>query len=466
MEAEYGAISVVPPAITILLALTTRRVLPSLFAGMIVANLVLSDSIWAAPFETIRHMISIATDTGNFILIAFSLMVGGLLKLIGDGQGFRAFAARAWGFGSGLSRKKAYGLTAAIGSSMFLEVWSNVLVNGATNAPLYDRLGVSRVRLAYFAHAISVSVVSVLVINSWGAFYMGLLNAQGVEEPFSFVVASLPYFLFSWITLIIVLVVMITGWTFGPMGKFEKAAKEHAARIPEAANHASETADDEGDVQPRIIYMLLPLGVLLATVFVSLYLTGDGDILNGDGGLSILYAVAASSAVAAVLLIVIGKKSFVQVEESYVEGMAKFMNVGILIVFALSLGDLTKMLETGVYLSQLVDGSLPVLILPAMVFLLGAVMSFSTGTSYGTFSIMLPIALPLAAASGLDPHLMFGACIAGGLFGDNTSPISDTTIMTSLATEVPILDHVATQMPYALLAGGLTIVSFLVLGAI
>jgi len=467
MDANLGVLSLLPPIITIVLALTTKRVLPSLFAGILTAHFVLSDSILSAPFNTINHMIKIATDPGNFILIAFSLMVGGLLQLISDGHGFKAFAAKAEKIGSGLSKKTAYGLTTVIGSSMFLEVWSNVLVNGATNSPLYDKLGVSRVRLAYFTHTISVSVVSVFVINGWGAFYMGLLNAQGVEEPFSFVVSSLPYILFSWISLIIVFIVMITGWSLGPIKRFEEAAAQKMANAgkEETTEQAKEETNDNA-VKPHVIYMLLPIAVLLVTVFVSLYVTGNGDMLKGDGGLSILYAVALSSLVVGLLLYFVGKRSFIQIEESFVSGMAKFFSIGILIVFALSLGDLTKMLGTGVYLSQLADGSLPIFLLPAVVFLLGAIMSFSTGTSYGTFSIMLPIALPLANTAGLDPHLMFGACIAGGLFGDNTSPISDTTIMTSLATEISILDHITTQMPYALTAGVLTIIGFLVLGSV
>ena len=156
----------------------------------------------------------------------------------------------------------------------------------------------------------------------------------------------------------------------------------------------------------------------------------------------------------------------VAIEERFVAGMARFFDVGILIVLALALGDLTRQLGTGVFIAKLASGALPEFALAPLVFVLGAVMAFATGTSWGTFSIMLPIALQLAHSVGIDPRLMFGACISGGLWGDNCSPISDTTIMSTLGAEVPIMDHVATQIPYALISGAITVFVFLLLGVL
>jgi Na+/H+ antiporter NhaC len=146
--------------------------------------------------------------------------------------------------------------------------------------------------------------------------------------------------------------------------------------------------------------------------------------------------------------------------------MGEFLEIAILIVLALTLGDVCKQAGTGTFLGEMARQGLPGFLVPAVVFALGAVMSFATGTSYGTFSILVPIALPMADAVGLDPALLFGACIAGGVFGDNASPISDTTIVTSMATGVPVVEHVKTQLPYALVAASLAVGGYLVLGLV
>ena len=201
------------------------------------------------------------------------------------------------------------------------------------------------------------------------------------------------------------------------------------------------------------------------TVLASLYVTGGGEITRGDGSKSVLYAVAFSLAVTSLVLLARREYGFLEIEDRILAGMSEFFPVGILIVFALSLGDLTQQLGTGLFITGFVGDFLPQGALPALVFLLGAGMSFATGTSYGTFSIMVPIALPLAAATGISPELMFGAVIAGGLFGDNCSPISDSTIVTCIGAEVKIIDHVTTQLPYALLSAAITAAVFLLLGA-
>jgi len=455
---HLGALSLIPPLLTITLALYSKRVLPSLFAGILVAHLLLAPgNPLASPFYALDHFIRIATDPGNFLLILFSLMVGGLLQLIKDGQGFEAFAHLVAGKGGG--KRTTHGLTLGIASSMFLDVWSNVLVNGATNGPLFDRLGIARLRLAYYMHTVAIAVVSMAVLNGWGAFYMGLLKAQGEAAPFAFIVASIPYMIYNWLAILLVIVVMITGVAMGPMRKADLAARE--ALTERLSRQAS---GEQSPPSIRSLVMIIPILLLVLTVFIALWQSGGGDILAGDASLSITYGVLVASAAAALLLLLLCRKSFVEVEESFVTGMSRFFDVGILIVFALALGELVKQMGTGVYIAELAGASFPVFVLPAVIFLLGAIMSFATGTSYGTFSIMVPIALPLAQISGIDPHLMFGAVISGGLFGDNSSPISDTSIMTSIGAEVKVVEHVATQLPYTLFTAALACIGFIILG--
>jgi len=466
MEVHAGFLSLVPPVFAIVLALWKKRVLPALFLGIVTAQVVLGlEQPGRIPFRTLDHMVGIAGEPGNLRLIVFSFLIGGLLRLIRDVGGFEAFAATIEHHRIRIDRRSAFGTTWLLGASLFLEAWSNVLINGTTVAPLYDRLGISRQRMAYFIHTIGVAVVAMVPVNGWAAFYMGLLIAQGVDEPFRFLLESIPFMLYSWISLALVLYVMVSNLTIGPIRRFDEAAKAAASERTSDDSHAV-ASNEQGGHGQRLMFMLVPILTLVVVVFASLYLTGNGDITRGDGSKSVLYAVASGVLVAAVLLIATGRMGFLEVEEKLVDGMQSFFSVGILIVFALSLGDLCQQLGTGNYVASLVGEKLPGALLPALIFGLGAAMSFATGTSYGTFSIMVPIALPIAGPAGIDPALMFGAVIAGGLFGDNCSPISDTTIVTSIGAGVEIIDHVRTQLPYALISGSLTIAGFLLLGVL
>ncbi len=458
MLTEAAYLSLVPPVLAIFLAMWKKRVLPALFIGICAAHLVLSGAnILGVPFSLLDHLVSVAADPGNFRLILFSILIGGLIKLIKDVNGFDALAVAIERRRIAIRRRTAFGTTFVLGAGLFLEGWSNYLINCTSVAPLYDRLGISRQRMAYFVHTIGIAVVSMVPINSWAAFYMVLLMAQGVSEPFGFLLGSIPYILYSWISLFLILYVMLTGMTIGPMRRFDELA------VASLSSKQPLEADLE-ERQSKIEYMLVPIVTLIVTVLASLYITGGGDIARGDGSKSVLYAVVLAIAAVSILILVKRDRGFVEIEEKVVEGVSEFFPMGILIVFALSLGDLTGQLGTGVFLAGIVGEVLPHFMLPALIFLLGAGMSFATGTSYGTFSIMLPIALPLAIATGIAPELMFGAVIAGGVFGDNCSPISDSTIVTSIGAEVEIIDHVNTQLPYALIAGTATILAFLVVG--
>jgi tetracycline resistance efflux pump len=266
----------------------------------------------------------------------------------------------------------------------------------------------------------------------------------------------MPYALYCWISLLLVAVVMATGLTIGPMRRFDSQA---ASTQPSAAQTG--VADDR---TPQLRHMLIPIASLIGGVLLSLWSTGNGDITAGDGSASILYAVLGTIVLTSLLLRVDRVFSSTQIEKKIIAGSAEFFDVGLLIVLALALGKLTQDLGTGPFVAQVLQTSLPVQVIPALVFVLGAVMSFATGTSYGTFSIMVPIALPIGAATGISPELLFGACIAGGVFGDNCSPISDTTIVTSVAAGTSVIDHASTQLPYALIAAALAVCGYLLLG--
>lgn len=454
-----GWLSIVPPMLAIGIALTTKRVLPSLLAGILLASAILNGSaLQLMPGWVVDYLVAMLAKPDNLRLVLFSVLVGGLLKLMKDSQGFDAFTLALQRWRGSYGKRTVFGITWLFGVTLILETWSNVLINGATTGPLYDRLGVSRVRLAYFIHTIGINVVALVLINSWGAFYLALVGAQGVANPLELLIAALPYTLYCWISLGLVAFVMATGFTVGPMRGFEMHASAATAAAAPAATIAT------GAAEPRLRHMLVPIVSLIGGVLLSLWSTGGGDITAGDGSSSILYAVIGTIALTAVLLRTDGVFSSADIEKKIIAGSAEFLDVGVLILLALALGNLTKDLGTGPFVAQLLQNSLPTEVIPALVFVLGAVMSFATGTSYGTFSIMVPIALPIGAATGISPELLFGACIAGGVFGDNSSPISDTTIVASVASGTSVIDHARTQLPFALIAATLSVVGYLLLG--
>lgn len=456
-SAVFGWLSVVPPVLAIATALATRRVLPSLLAGIICAGVIINHAAaQRVPSWIVDYTIGILARPDNLRLVAFSVLVGGLLKLMKDARAFEAFAAWLQSWRGSYGKRTAFGLTWLFGATLILETWSNVLINAATTGPLYDRLGLSRARLAYFIHTIGINVVALVLINSWGAFYLALLQGQGVANPIGFLVEAMPYALYCWLSLIMVGVVMASGLTIGPMRRFDVVAAIPPAPVAQLADGSGGTA--------RLRHMVIPIVTLIAGVLLSLWATGDGNMTAGDGSASILYAVIGTIAVTAVLLYIDGVFGSKEIEQKIIEGSAQFFDVGLLIVLALALGRVTQDLGTGAFVAQLMQASLPVVLIPALVFVIGAVMSFATGTSYGTFSIMVPIALPIGAATGISPELLFGACIAGGVFGDNCSPISDTTIVTSIAAGTTVVDHASTQLPYALISAALAIAGYVGIG--
>jgi len=458
-----GLLSLVPPVVAIALAVWTKRINSSMLAGVLAAEVILHlNAPWLAPFRALDYMSEVATDLDNLQLIAFSLIVGGMLKLIRDARGFVAFAQAIERVRSHYGKGTVYGLTYGLGVAVFLECWSNILINGTTLAPLYDRLGISRERLAYFIHTIGLNAVAMIVINGWGAFYMSLLSAQDIDRPFQLIVSALPYNLYGWASLIMVAVVMATGLTIGPMRAAEAAAVTRRATA--VASVVASGDPDPPTFKPKLSYMLLPIATLMATMLTSLYITGNGDITAGAGTASILYAVVMATGVIGAQLCIDRVFTFGEVEQKTVQGMQEFFDISLLIVLALSLGELCKDLGTGVYISQVAQGALPLFLVPAVVFVLGSLMSFATGTSYGTLAVMVPLILPMAEGTGLGAAVLFGACLSGAIFGDNTSPINDNSIITSMATGVPVIDHVRTQMPYALITAAISAVGFIVVG--
>ena len=465
-------LSLLPPLVAIALALATRQIYLSLFLGLWSATTLLAhgdplDGL-ARALEACVHVFA---DAGNTRVILFSALIGALIA-------FTQVTGGVTGFVDAIARRRlvdtparALLLSWLIGLVVFVESSITSLVNGAVCRPLFDKLRLSREKLAYLCDATAAPVCVLIPLNAWGAFITGLLAAEGFDQPVGLLVAALPLNFYALATLAFSLVVVVLlRRDFGPMARAERRVREtgellRPGAVPVVAAELSDLAPAPG-TPPRARNFLLPMAVMVLMMPIGLTITGDGDPLRGSGSTSVLWAVLAATAVAAGLGLAQRVLTFRATQDLFFKGFGALLPLALLMVFAFALGDLTKALGTGAYVAQLASSSLAPALLPAVVFLLGAAISFSTGTSWGTFALMMPIALPAAAALGVPPALAVGAVLSGGVFGDHASPISDTTIIASMAAGTDHMDHVRTQLPYALVVGAASLLAYLVAGLV
>jgi Na+/H+ antiporter NhaC len=463
MTTELGFLSVLPAIIALALALWKKKIIPALLVGGLVATLLLAVSKWSFVVDYLERVIQVTGDRGNLQLILFGVLVGGLIKLMETSGGFKGMISLLESMNI-RTKRPVYLLTWAIGLLMILENYSNIMVNGTTVGSLYDKLGIPRAKLAYFLHSISINWVAIIVFNSWGAFYMMLLIAQGITDPFPVVLSAMTMNFYCIASLIVVAITMMFDWNIGPMRKYVAATKK-PADVDMRQSAGSDESVPTSHVSPvNSMLVIIPVVVLVATMLISLVVTGGGSMLKGDGTASVFYAVLASIAILALMVQFRPKAERPEIEKAVYAGIGEFMEVGILLALALTLGSLCKEMGTGKYIAGLASGNVPTFLMPLIFFFVSCLISFATGTSYGTFSIMVPLAVPVAQAMNIPLPLMFAACVSGGVFGDNTSPFSDTSVITAISAKTGVVEHVEAQLPYALVSATFAGVMFIVAG--
>lgn len=471
MTETFGALSLAPPLLAIALAIATRQVYPALLLGIWSGWWIVSD--WnplVGARDTLEAIAGVVADPGNAKLLLFSLAIGAVLTLPQRAGGVEGFVQSLDRLGVGRTRRSAGWLAAGIGTVVFVESNITSLVTGTVARPVFDRLAMARAKLAYVCDSTSAPVCVLAGVNAWGAYVIGLLQAQGVDDPVATFVRAVPFNFYALAALLLVWLVVTFDWNVGPMRAEEE---ETAERGPLAAEGPSLPADEESllDVPmkegapPRALNMILPVAVLVVMMVAGLFITGGGDLLEGDGNTSVFWAITTTILVMILLYRLQGILSIEEATTYTVRGMAGLVPLVLVLVLALALGETTAAMGTGAYVAGLVERFLTPALVPALLFLAGALISFSTGTSWGTFAIMIPIGLPMVEPLGLSAPLVLGAVLSGGIFGDHASPISDTTIVASLASACDVIVHVRTQLPYALLAGGVALALFLAAGS-
>lgn len=467
-------IVLLPPIAAIALALWTKEVYLSLFAGLLIGTTIL---VGGNPVlgmrELVEQLVLVFQDPGNTRIVFFCLLVGGLMALVQASGGVAGFVKWAQSRGWGQTRLGAELLAWVVGMLIFVESSITCLVVGAVSRPFFDRLKIPREKLAFYCDSTSAAVCMTFPLNGWGAYILGLLAAQGVSEgAVGLLVSGLLFNFYSWLAILFALAVALTGWKFGSMKTAEERALTTGAltrpgSTPLVSEEVSELEPVDGAPE-HARDLLIPLGVMVLMIFVGLWITGDGDMMRGSGSTSVLWAVGTAIMVAAGLYAIPrnGKRVMtpMQLSALVLKGSAGLVGVTVLIVFAFALGQVSRALEMGPYVVGLVGDGVPTWWIPALVFVVTSFISFTLGSSWTAFAILLPIALPLAGGLGLPESLMLGAVLSGGVWGDHASPLSDTSIISSMSAACDHVDHIRTQMPYTLAVGGVAFAAYLVAG--
>lgn len=465
-----GWFSLLPPLLAIVLAIWTRHVYLSLAAGVWAGATILAG--WnpvAGLGGGIERLVAVFADAGNTRVILFTMVIGALIATIESSGGVRGFVQWIERRNLVTGPRGARMLAFLVGLVIFIESNITVLVSGAVARPLFDRFRVSREKLAYIIDSTSAPVCILIPLNAWGAYVLALLGAQEVPNALEVFARSIPLNLYALAALVLAGIVAFTGLSLGAMRKADQRTEEGLLLWEDAKpllDPSVLSPEPTTRIPPRAVNMLLPVIVMVITMPLGLLVTGGGDMRAGSGSTSVLWAVGAGLAVAWLLLLGQRGSTVDELTATGLKGAGGLVPMALVLVLALAIGGVAKDLGTGPFIAGLTAGRLPAFIFVPMVFLVSSFIAFSTGTSWGTFAIMIPIVVPAAAASGLPLEPFVAAALSGGVFGDHASPISDTTIVSSMAAATDHIDHVRTQLPYALMGGAVATLGFAVMGAL
>jgi Na+/H+ antiporter NhaC len=462
-------ISVLPPVFAIALAIWSRQVYLSLAGGLWFAWTIIEGwSPLAGLRAAIQGTVAVFGGEGDASVIIFTLVIGALIATLEASGGVRGFVELLEDNEWVNSSKRAQLLAWVAGVVIFIESNITVLVAGAVARPLCDRYKCSREKLAYIIDSTSAPICLLIPMNAWGAYNLGILEGLGVENALGVFLQAILFNFYAIVAVLMVLIVVLFGIDIGPMKKAEERTRAGQLLWPDATPMiAADVLSPEpmDRIPPRARNMVFPIAGMVLFMPTALLITGGGDLQAGSGSTSVLWSVLFGLAVAWVMLMV--QKAFSQDElvKIGLKGAGALVPLALILQLALALGDVIELLGTGVYVAQVTAGTMPNYVYLPLVFLVSGGIAFSTGTSWGTFAIMLPIAVPAATTLALPLAPFVAASLAGGIFGDHCSPISDTTIISSMAAATDHIDHVRTQLPYALLGGAIAAICFGILGA-
>ena len=476
-------VSILPPIIAIALAFLTRSIVPSLFVAIWFGSWAVNGLTFGGIFTGLLDSFNVfilntILDRDHAVIALFTLMLGGMVGIIYRNGGMHGIIQLL--IKKANTPKKGQISIWLFGIIIFFDDYSNTLIVGNTSRLLCDRLGISREKLAYLVDSTSAPVATVAVITTWIGFQISIIsdsieNISGISESaYLLFIHSIAYSFYPFLALFLVGLVVTMGKDFGPMVDAEiRARKNKNKKVEKTVQDNGEDLRVKENIPYRAVNAILPIAVLVVSMFYFIFSSGQGetikDILGSADTFSALMHSTLLSAFVATLLSV-GQRilSLNETFEAWYNGL-KFMMMGLLVlVLAWALADISKDLHTADYIVSVLGDKIPIQILPTVVFFIAAVTAFGSGSSWGVMAILMPLVIPLCWAvmenyGGPGPeniHILYStiACVlTGAVWADHCSPISDTTILTSMASGCDLMDHVKTQMPYALIAGSIAL---------
>lgn len=465
--------SLIPIVLALGLSLYTRNVIVGLFTGVFVGVLMLNgpNPLAGAGIMVKEHLIPELTDSYNAGVLILLAFIGGFVALVEHSGGGTAFAAsiNRWV----KSRLQAQVAAWFGGIAIFFSDLGTPLIVGPVFRPLMDRLQISRQKLAFIIDSTSSPVAILVPFIGWGVYIMSLIyqeyEALGIQESeFTAFIRTIPFQFYAWLAVTMVPLLTFLRFDFGAMAKAEQDAQQGPDEASNAAGQDENQLQFQAFTHPNAkpILVWAPLLVLAAVLGIMLVPLGFpfAQVSGTDfrAGLSTAYLAAATLLI--ILMAALKVREVLSSVEVYLKGMTGMTLVAVTLLLAWALSDIGKMLGAAEYIAAVAEAGLPYWLLPAVVFILSAIISFATGSSWGTFAIMLPLVIPTAVAIDAPLHVCIGAVLSGGLFGDHSSPISETTILSSTGASCAQIDHFRTQLPYALFNGAISIGAFVIAG--
>ncbi len=449
-------LTVLPALVAITIVIWRKEVILALFLAILTSELLMitthSASLPLVGFlNSLERVAAVFTDIGNTRILIFSLMIGALLAYIRVSGGVTAMVEKL--IRSGLAKGKvSVGLlTMLTGIVIFIESNLSVLTAGILARGLFDKYGMSRARLAYIIDSTSAPICILILLNGWGAYILALLSNYELEQSAAQILwGTVPLNFYPIVTLIIVFYTVTSTKVYGPMKHAEKKVE------------LSSTSYEHEYPPTNSLYMLLPLATMVFGMVGFMLWTGGGNMAKGSGSKSVFYATALACLVAYLMMLGSRKFTHTKLVDIGFKGMGELLPLVTIVLFSLALGASLKELGTGIFIAGMVGDYLPLFLVVPILFIAGGLISFTTGTSWGTFAILIPLGVPLIQNLGLPPSLVLSAILGGGVFGDHCSPISDTTAVSAIASGSDLLEHVKTQLPYALVAGAITLILYVI----
>ena len=500
---KFGILTLLPPLVAIVLAFMTKNVILSLVLGVMSGGFILNldgINIFNALFKSFLDLVDRAVESlsnpWNAGIILQVLAIGGVINLVAKMGGAKAIAEAL--AKKAKNAKSAQIITWFAGLLVFFDDYANSLIIGPMMRPVTDKMKISRERLAFIIDATAAPVAGIAIISTWIGLEVGLIgdgfSSIGIDtNAFSVFLNTIPYRFYNILILGFIVITSLQLKEFGPMRDAELRARRGQINLTSNKKIYEEISKEHSDLEPlpgvklNIWNAIIPIGILIVGSLFAFYYSGYTTIINSDDTALIQLisnsplsfeaikeafsnadasvALFQSALFAGIIAMAMGatKKIFTvsQGLEIWVDGMKTLVITCVILICAWSLSSVIKELGTASYLIQLLSGSIPKFLLPSIIFILGGIMSFATGTSYGTMGILMPLAIPLSHSLSPDMSYMvvcISAVLTGSILGDHCSPISDTTILSSMGAGCNHIDHVRTQMPYALFVALISIV--------